>query len=279
MKHVLLTGAGGFVGTRIQAQLSPQLRLTAAPRGWIASASREDIVRLMEETHPDAVLHTAALSDTGICEQNPDASYHANVLLSLWIAQAARSVGAKLVAFSSDQVYAGAEQSGPLPENLPLHPCNVYERHKLEAEERVLDEAPDSVLLRASWMYDLPESEGSGRAGLPMQLVRAAQSGKSLVFSRRDYRGVTDVRQAVANLLPAMELPGGVYNFGSENDIDMFATARRFCETLGVFPTLTEGDRIRNLLMDTSKARRGGIVFDATCDGIVRRLNDHSRFD
>ena len=34
----------------------------------------------------------------------------------------AAETGAKLVAFSSDQVYAGVEQSGPLPENIPLQP-------------------------------------------------------------------------------------------------------------------------------------------------------------
>ena len=60
--------------------------------------------------------------------------------------------GAKLISFSSDQVYAGVTQPGPLPETLPLSPANTYGRHKLEAEERVLALCPEAVLLRAPWM-------------------------------------------------------------------------------------------------------------------------------
>ena len=86
---------------------------------------------------------------------------------------------------------------------------------------------------------------------------------------------MTYVRQAVENLLPVLELPGGVYNYGSENDLDMLETARRFCAALDIAPTLVPWDRARNLAMDTAKARRGGVVFDTTAEGIVRCLKDY----
>ena len=72
------------------------------------------------------------------------------------MARAAAETGAKLVAFSSDQVYSGAAQEGPLPETLSLSPSNIYGQHKLEAEQRVLEVLPDAVFLRVPWMYDLP---------------------------------------------------------------------------------------------------------------------------
>ena len=127
----------------------------------------------------------------------------------VWLARAAAATGAKLVAFSSDQVYAGVDREGPLPENLPLSPANVYGRHKLEAEQRVLDAAPDAVLLRATWLYDLPGYGLPVRGNLPLNLLRAALRGEPAVFSPRDFRGVTYARQAVENLLPALDLSGG----------------------------------------------------------------------
>ena len=98
--------------------------------------------------------------------------------LSVWLARAAAEIGAKLVAFSSDQVYAGVEQSGPLPETIPLKPANVYGQGKLEMEQRVQALCPGAVLLRATWMYDLPGYRLPIRGNLPLNLLRAATAGR-----------------------------------------------------------------------------------------------------
>ena len=191
------------------------------------------------------------------------------------MAKAACASGAKLLAFSSDQVYAGITQPGPLPETLPLQPTNVYGRCKLEMEQRVLELCPDAVLLRASWMYDLPGYGLPIRGNLPLNLLRAAQRGESVRFSVRDFRGITYVRQAVALLEAALTLPGGVYNFGSENTKNMVLTARQFAETLGITVDIQEADWARNLAMDCSKLRAQGIVFDTTQAGLTRCLRDY----
>lgn len=276
MKRVLLTGAGGFVGTRVMRQLADRLDLVPVPRGLMAKGREEDITRLVQETHPDVILHTAALSDTGYCEAHPEESRRANIEVPLWLAKAAAGEGARLVAFSSDQVYAGVTLHGPLSEDLPLAPSNVYGRHKLEMEQRVLDILPDAVLLRATWLYDLPGYGLPIKGNLPLNLLHAALYGESLTFSPGDYRGVTYVRQAVENLLPVLELPGGAYNFGSENDLDMLETAWQFCAVLQIRPDLVPGDRTRNLSMNTAKAQSGGVTFDTTVEGISRCLRDYN---
>lgn len=126
------------------------------------------------QQRPDGILHTAAISDTGYCADHPEQAYRANVELPVWLARAAAETGAKLVAFSSDQVYAGVEQSGPLPETIPLKPANVYGQDKLEMEQRVQALCPGAVLLRATWMYDLPGYRLPIRGNLPLNLLRGA---------------------------------------------------------------------------------------------------------
>ena len=155
-EKILITGAGGFVGSRILQQWQGKYELCALPKGFFCTADEALTRAQMEALHPDVILHTAALSDTSYCAQHPAEAYRANVELPVWLARAAQQTKAKLVAFSSDQVYAGVQQQGPLPETLALHPANIYGQYKLETEQRVLELCPDSVHLRASWMYDLP---------------------------------------------------------------------------------------------------------------------------
>lgn len=178
MKKILVTGAGGFVGARILEMWRGRFELSAFPPDFLRTADETAVRRFITAEHPDVIVHTAALSNTQVCQQHPEESFRANVLLPEWVAAAAAETGAKLLSFSSDQVYAGVQQPGPLAEALPLSPANVYGRHKLEAEARVMARCPDAVALRLPWMYDLPGGRLPIRGNLPLNLLQAAKTGE-----------------------------------------------------------------------------------------------------
>ena len=276
MKRIFVTGAGGFVGARACRFLQGNYEVLTLPKGWMASCTELQLMQSIAEAQPDVILHTAAISDTGYTEQHPEEAYRANVELPLWLARAAAQCGARLVGFSSDQVYTGLTEHGPFDEDTPLSPANVYGRHKQEMEQRVLDILPDAVLLRAAWMYDLPGYGLPIRGNFLLNLLTAAMRQETLRFSARDYRGITYVREAVERLTQAMELPGGVYNFGSENDCNMYTTALRVCETLGIHPEIEKQEWPRSLLMDGSKFRNAaGVGFADTQAGIKHCLREY----
>lgn len=124
-------------------------------------------------------------------------------------------------------------------------------------------------------MYDLPGYHLPIRGNLPLNILKAAKTGEVLRFSRNDYRGVGYVREVIENLVPAMELPGGVYNFGSECDGDMVETARCFANLLQVDVKIEESDLTRNLAMDTGKLRAHGIEFSSTRGALRVCLGDY----
>lgn len=281
IRRILVSGAGGFVGARMMQQYAGRFELSAFPRGMLSAAGEKDVRAFVMAARPDVIVHTAAISDTGYSERHPDESLRANVLLPEWMARAAKNAGAKLLCLSSDQVYAGCLGPGPFDENTDVRPGNVYGRHKLESETRVLRVLPDAVMLRATWMYDLPGYCLPTHSNLLTKLLFAAAKNEQTCYSALERRGITYVRQAVSLLEPAFSLPGGVYNFGSENPLNMLETARDFYCALGLearADALLAPDETRpsrSLAISCEKLDRFGIHFDSAQEGIRRCVKDY----
>ncbi len=83
MKRVLVTGAGGFVGARILDMWRGQFALCAFPSDTLRTADENAVLRFILKEHPDVIVHTAALSNTQYCQQEPEDSFRANVA-SVW---------------------------------------------------------------------------------------------------------------------------------------------------------------------------------------------------
>ena len=80
MKTILLTGAGGFVGARIAR------RLEVVPAPSLRDMDERAVRTMVDQIGPDAIVHTAAISDIGACERDSEASHRANVEIPLWLA-------------------------------------------------------------------------------------------------------------------------------------------------------------------------------------------------
>ena len=257
---MLVTGANGFVGKKIM-----QLCKDAIACPSLRGATEEEIRRIVEESGADTIIHTAAISDIGICQANPEASYTANVQIPVYLARAAGH--AKLICFSSDQVYSGMDEEGPYTEDR-VKPANTYAAHKIEVEQRVLDIAADAVMLRAEWMYDYFLE----KSNYFMQMIRAEET---VSFSSRQFRGVTYVREVAENMHRVALLPGGCYNFGSETTKSMYEISREFLAALGKTTRVEDAPPRHNLWMDCSKARRLGVDFLSVEEGLIACAGDY----
>jgi len=256
---ILVTGASGFVGSELMKASSDMI---AAPS--LRGLGEDEIRRIIEESGADTVIHTAAISDIGACAQKPDDSYLANVILPVNIARAAKNV--KLICFSSDQVYGGSSESGPYTEDM-AKPDNIYAKHKLEMEERVLDILPDAVMLRAEWMYGYYLKKSN-------YLMNIINAGESLSLSTSQYRGITYIKEVVDNTSKFIGLPGGSYNFGSETDRSIYEITRDFLSLIGKKTKLLEAEPRHNLWMNCEKARKYGIDFSSVDTALKKCAKD-----
>ena len=244
-----------------------ELGKEAIPANSLRSVDEEGIKRMVDAAQPDLIIHTAAMSDIPTCENDPDGSYFANVKIPVWLAR----TGIKCVMFSTDQVYSGCAGEGPYTEE-ETSPSNLYSRHKLEMEQRTLDINPETVHLRATWMYDMPKYSVPNRGNFLVNMLRQSE----IAFSASQHRAVTYVREVSSLIRQAVLLPGGAYNYGSENALTMLETAEWLKETLNLPITIRDSGPRHNLWMDCSKIKNHGIYFCNTIDGLKKCIQDYS---
>ena len=258
---ILVTGANGFVGNKIMKLCKDVI---ACPS--LRNTTEDEVKRIVEESGVDTIIHTAAISDIGICQTNPDASYFANVQIPVFLARASNNI--KLICFSSDQVYSGTDEKGPYTEDM-AKPDNIYAEHKLEMEQRVSDISPDAVMLRAEWMYDYYLKKSN-------YFMNIINSKESVSFSSHQFRGITYVKEVAENMEKVAQLPGGVYNFGSETSKSMYEITKDFLNLIQKDITVEDAPTRHNLWMNCEKARKYGVIFNSVEDGLKKCAEDYN---
>ena len=111
--------------------------------------SVEHLVRTIEDSQTSMVVHTAGFTSVEQCEAKPDVAQHINVDLASNVAKACAKLGVPLIHISTDHLFSG--EMPMLTETSPVAPVNVYGRTKAEAELRVLDAHPSSLVLRTNF--------------------------------------------------------------------------------------------------------------------------------
>lgn len=96
------------------------------------------------------------MTDVDACERDPELAWRINVGGTEEVARAARALGARLVAVSTDYVFDG--EAGPYAEDVLPNPRGAYARTKRCGEEAALLLAADCAVARVAVVY-------SGRPG------------------------------------------------------------------------------------------------------------------
>jgi len=156
---ILLFGRGGQVGWELQRSLAVLGQVVALDFDAAANPARlcgdfsnlAGLAETVRSVAPDVIVNAAAHTAVDRAEAEPELVRTLNALAPGVLATEARKLGAWLVHYSTDYVFAGSGTK-PWLEDDATGPLSVYGRTKLEGEHLVAA-CPQHLILRTSWVY------------------------------------------------------------------------------------------------------------------------------
>lgn len=259
-KKVLVTGAGGFIGSHLVERL---LRGGFDVRafvhynafsswGWLDSFEPElkksldvfqgDIrdpngVRTAMRGC-DVVLHLAALIAIPYSYHSPDTYVQTNVAGTLNIVQAARDLDVQKVVHTSTSEVYGTARFVPITEEHPLQGQSPYSATKIGADQLALSfHAAFGTPVAVIRPFNTYGPRQSARAVIPTIITQIAAGKRCIKLGAltptRDFNFVTDTVGGFLAVAAADAAVGEVVNVGSGFEVSIGDTARRIAHVMG----------------------------------------------
>jgi UDP-glucose 4-epimerase len=228
-RALAITGAGGYLGSRLVADLAggprPIRALVRSVLPWLATQDQRaldlldpaaDLADALEGV--GTVVHLAGHNEV-VAAADPDRALAETALAGRHIVEAARTAGVdRIVYVSTIHVYGDRLAPGaPVDESVAPAPHGAYAVARLAVEHLVAD-GPDPVVLRLSNAVGAPAHPNVDRWTLvAADLCRSAATTGELVLRStgqqwRDFIGLADVVQAVGTAVDPTAVPAGTYN-------------------------------------------------------------------
>lgn len=269
-KKVLVTGAGGFIGSHLTERL---IELGAKTRafvrysstgswGWLdESPLKNDVEVVLGDIRDqdtvshalldvDIVFHLAALIAIPYSYQAPLSYVRTNIEGTLNVLQGAQRAGSSLVVHTSTSEVYGTARTVPIDENHPLQGQSPYSASKIGAdkiaESFYLSFGLPVVTIRP---FNTFGPRQSARAVIPTIITQALNSGEVRLGNLEPTRDLNFVADTVEGFIKAAETPqaiGEVINLGTGREISIGDLAALILKLMNKEIAITlEGVRVR----------------------------------
>jgi dTDP-4-dehydrorhamnose reductase len=231
---VLVTGSNGLLGQKLLDHYKqfPEVELIATARGAdrypfpgnytycaLDITIEAEVNQVFNETKPDIVIHTAAMTNVDACELDQVNCDLLNVKAVQFIVNACNQINAHLIHLSTDFIFDGTH--GPLHENEKPNPLSYYGHSKLKAEQLVQAHSNSWAILRTVLVYGVVKD--MSRSNIVLWAKNALESGKSIQVVADQFRTPTlaeDLANACA--LVAAQKATGIFHISGQNFMSIY---------------------------------------------------------
>jgi dTDP-4-dehydrorhamnose reductase len=222
---LLLLGRNGQVG-RALSPLLPQLgELVAWGRDEADLDHPAELAERIKREEPDIIINAAAYTAVDAAEDDRDRAFRVNAEAVGAIGEAARSIAAFVLHYSTDFVFDGT-QAAPYGESDRPNPLGVYGESKLKGEWALGQSGAVCMILRVSWIY---ADQGKN---FPLAILNAARTRDTLNVVMDEIGAATSVLTIADATIAALRQVaenralGGLYHLAASGSASRHELAR-----------------------------------------------------
>ena len=229
MKTILVTGSNGLLGQKITEKILNEggVNLIATAKGenrfpkregYIYAEmdilNREEVKLVIEKYKPDAIIHTAAMTNVDTCEEQKELAYRLNVESVATLLSLCEVHNIQLIHLSTDFIFDG--ENGPYDELSSPHPLSYYGETKFQAEELIKNAKAKWSILRTILVYGIVSD--MSRSNIVLWAKGALEKGNPLNVVNDQWRMPTLAEDLADGCLLAVEHDAqGVYNVSGKD--------------------------------------------------------------
>ncbi|OXB07610.1 dTDP-4-dehydrorhamnose reductase [Flavobacterium pectinovorum] len=223
MKKILVTGANGQLGSELNvlSMNYPNYQWIFADRTKVTLDNLDLLNTQLESIQPNIILNCGAYTAVDKAEAEKELAFTINNLAVELIAKYASENNVKLIHISTDYVFDGSSAIA-LNEEAPTNPINVYGESKLAGEIACLNNCPDSIIIRTSWVYS---KFGNNFVKTIQRLMQERESINVVNDQIGSPTYAADLAQAMIDILESSNWVPGIYNYSNEGEISWYEFA------------------------------------------------------
>lgn len=229
MKKILVIGGNGQLGNCLR-KIAPDFELdyefVFTDSQTLDITNEDQINNFFNSEKPDFCINASAYTAVDLAEKEREKAFAVNADGVGYLAQACKDNKATFIHVSTDYVFDG-DTNLCYSEDDFTNPVGVYGESKLKGEELALENNPETIILRTSWLY----------SEFNKNFVKTMLN----LFSQKEELGIVgdqfgqptnanDLAEAIMTVIEAPQKNYGIFHFSNYPETTWFEFARKIAE-------------------------------------------------